>query len=121
MHLLLLTAILALSIVLCKGIALAVVLCFATIKNRKFQRDSERWDHWFSSLSQRKLTLLAVCWYLLAVSAASIITYFILHACRFEHALSITVLFFLVRCILSLFRYRKNKDALLTKMKRDLS
>ena len=121
MNILILLAILLGSVLLCKVTALAVVLLFSAVKNRAFHRDSAKWEHWFRSLSAGRLTAYIGGWYLIATAIASVVTYRVLTACRFEYALVITLLFFLVRFALSMVRYHRNKDAVLEKLKRGLS
>ena len=121
MSLLILPAVLAGSIIICKVAALAIVLLFSFIKNMKFEKDSEQWDRWFQTMSAQKLTAYICVWYLTAVTITSVITYYILIACHFKYAFIITVLFFLVRFTISVARYHKNKEALLEKIKNNLS
>ena len=121
MSLLILLAVLASSIIICKVAALAIVLLFSFIKNMKFEKDSEQWDRWFQTMSAQKLTAYICVWYLTAVTITSVITYYILIACHFKYAFIITVLFFLVRFAISIVRYHKNKEAVLEKLKKNLS
>ena len=116
-----LTAILLFSVVLCKIIALAIVLLFSALKNIKFKKDSARWDQWFRTMSARKLTGYVYIWYLTAVTVTSAITYYSLNAFQFKSAFAITVLFFLVRFAVSAVRFHKNRDSVLEKLKQDLS
>ena len=121
MSLLILLAVLASSIIICKVAALAIVLLFSFIKNMKFKKDSEQWDRWFQTMSAQKLTAYICIWYLIAVTLTSVITYYILIACHLKYAFMITVLFFLVRFTISVVRYHKNKEAVLEKLKKNLS
>ena len=121
MSLLILLAVLASSIIICKVAALVIVLLFSFIKNVKFKKDSEQWDRWFQTMSAQKLTIYICSWYLIAVTITSVITYYILIACHLKYAFMITVLFFLVRFTISVIRYHKNKEAVLEKLKKNLS
>ena len=121
MSLLILLAVLASSIIICKVAALVIVLLFSFIKNVKFKKDSEQWDRWFQTMSAQKLTTYICSWYLIAVTITSVITYYILIACHLKYAFMITVLFFLVRFTISVIRYHKNKEAVLEKLKKNLS
>ena len=120
MSLIILLAVLASSIIICKVAVLVIVLLFSFIKNVKFKKDSEQWDRWFQTMSAQKLTSYICIWYLIAVTITSVITYYILIACHLEYAFMITVLFFLVRFIISVVRYHKNKEAVLEKLKKNL-
>ena len=121
MSLIILLAVLASSIIICKVAALVIVLLFSFIKNVKFKKDSEQWDRWFQTISTQKLTSYICIWYLLAVTITSVITYYILIACHLKYAFMITVLFFLVRFTISVVRYHKNKEFVLEKLKKNLS
>ena len=121
MSLIILLAVLASSIIICKVAALVIVLLFSFIKNVKFKKDSEQWDRWFQTMSAQKLTSYICIWYLLAVTITSVITYYILIACHLKYAFMITVLFFLVRFTISVVRYHKNKEFVLEKLKKNLS
>ena len=121
MSLLILLAVLTSSIIICKVAALVIVLLFSFIRNVKFKKDSEQWDRWFQTMSAQKLTAYICIWYLIAVTITSVITYYILMACHLKHAFMITVLFFLVRFTISVDRYHKNKEAVLEKLKKNLS
>ena len=121
MSLLILLAVLASSIIICKIVALMIVLLFSFIKNVKFKKDSEQWDRWFQTMSAQKLTAYICIWYLITVTITSVITYYILIACHFKYAFIITVFFFLVRFTISIVRYHKNKEAVLEKLKKNLS
>ena len=121
MSLLILLAVLVGSIIICKVAALAIILLFSFIKNVKLKKDSEQWDRWFQTMSAQKLTAYICIWYLIAVTITSVITYYILIACHLEYVFMITVLFFLVRFTISAVRYHKNKEAVLEKLKKNLS
>ena len=120
MSFLILLAVLASSIIICKVVALIIVLLFSFIKNVKLKKDSEQWNRWFQTMSAQKLTVYICIWYLIAVTITSVITYYILIACHFKYAFIITVLFFLVRFAISIVRYHKNKEAVLEKIKKEL-
>ena len=121
MSLFLLLAVLVCSIIICKAVALAIVLFFSGIKNVKFKKDSKQWDRWFQTMSAQKLTAYICVWYLMAVTITSVITYYILTACHLKYAFMIAVLFFLVRFTVSVVRYHKNQEAVLEKLKKNLS
>ena len=121
MSFLILFIVLACSIVICKIVALAIILLFSFVKNVKFKKDSEQWDRWFQTMSAQKLTSYICIWYLLAVTITSVITYYILIACHLKYAFMITVLFFLVRFTISVVSYHKNKEFVLEKLKKNLS
>ena len=121
MSLFILLAVLACSLIVCKVVALAIVLLFSVIKNVKFKKDSEQWCHWFQTMPAQKLTAYICVWYLIAITITSIITYYILIACHLKYAFIITVLFFVVRFTISAVRYHKNKGAVLEKLQKSLS
>ena len=121
MSLLILLAVLVGSIIICKVVALAIILLFSFIKYVKFKKDNEQWDYWFQTMSAQKLTAYICIWYFIAVTITSVITYYILIVCNLKYALSITVLFFLIRFTISFARYHKNKEAVLEKLKKNLS
>ena len=120
MSLLILLAVLASSIIICKVVALAIVLLFSFIKNVNFKKDNEQWNRWFQTMSAQKLTAYTCVWYLIAVTITSVITYYILIACHLKNAFIITVLFFLVRFTISVVRYHKNKESVLEKLKKNM-
>ena len=120
MSLFILLAVLASSIIICKVVALSIVLLFSGIKNVGFKKDSEQWEHWFQMMSAQKLTAHICVWYLITVTITSMITYYILIACHLKYAFMIAVLFFLVRFTIIVVRYHKNRDAVLEKLKKNL-
>ena len=121
MSLFILLVVLACSIIISKVVALAIVLLFSGIKNMEFKKDSEQWERWFQTMSVQKLTAYICVWYLIAVTITSVITYYILIACHLKYAFMIAVLFFLVRFTISAVHYHKNKEAVLEKLKKNLS
>ena len=121
MQLLILLAIMGGSVLLCRGIALAVVLLFTSIKNIRFRKDTAQWDRWFSGLTEHTITAYIGCWYLAAVAITSVITYYILRACQFEYALAITAVLLIVRLGISLYRYSTGKDLILEKFRRTVT
>lgn len=121
MQILILLAILGGSVLLCKGIALAIVLLFTAIKNIRFRKDTAQWDRWFSGLTEHTITAYLVCWYLASIAITSAITYYILRACQFEYALAITVILLVVRLGISLYRYSTRKDLILEKFRRTVT
>ena len=121
MSILILLVVLAGSVILCKVVAVAIVLLFSGIQNMRFKKDSEQWDLWFHMKSTRTLTVYICSWYLLAVTITSVLTYYALKACHVKYAFTITVLFFLVRFTISVVRYHKNQAGVLEKLKRNCS
>ena len=120
MSFLIIFIVLACSIIICKAVALAIVLLFSAIKNLKFKKDSEQWNRLFKMLSAQKVTMYICIWYLLAITITSIITYYILIVCHLKYAFIITIVFFIVRFIISFAKYHKNKEIVFEKIKKNL-
>ena len=45
------------SVIVCKAVALAIVLLFLVIKNMKFKKESQQWNRWFHTIYAQKLTV----------------------------------------------------------------
>ncbi len=117
MKLLILFAIIICSIILCKVIGLSVVLLFIMFKNTKLKKDSNKWNQWFSTLNDKKLTIYISIWYLISIFITSLITYGILLALNFKYAFIITIIFLIIRSAISVYRFKNNKDVLIDRFK----
>ena len=120
MNILKLIAGLLLSIIICKLLSFVMVLLFITIKNRKLKKDTTKWDQWFDQISKNRITFLMSSWYLLSVLLASIVTYYIFIVMHVPNAVMITVVFLIVRILITLYRYIKNKETLFEKFKKNV-
>ena len=120
MNILKLIAGLLLSIIIYKFISFVMVLLFITMKNRKFKKDTTKWGQWLDRISKNRITLLMSSWYLLSVSLASIVTYYIFIVLNVSNAVTITVVFLIVRILITLYRYIKNKETLFEKFKKNV-
>ena len=117
MKMLVLSAIIIGSIILCKVIAFVLMLLFIMFKNIKLKKDSYKWNQWFSTLSNKSLAIYVSSWYVISIFITSLITYGILLAVQFKYAFIITIVFLILRLTISLYRYKNNKDVLLNKFK----
>lgn len=118
MKLLILLVIIGISIVICKVVSLGIVLLFIAQKNIKFKKNTNQWEQWFTAITDKKLMLYTVCLYLTALSIVSVITYYIFLLFKFNHAFVITFLFFIIRFVISVYRYKNRKVDLLKKLKK---
>ena len=120
MPLLKLLLVILFSILVCKGIGLAIVLIFVGIKNNSLQKDNMQWEDWFNMVSFKKLTIYFFSWYLITVICTSVLTYYILRVLCFEYAFSITLVLFFTRFVITAVRYCKHKDDFKNKWKQKL-
>ena len=120
MTLLKLLLVILFSILLCKGIGLAIVLIFVIIKNNSLQKDTMQWEDWFNMMSSKKLTIYFFIWYLITVICTSVLTYYILKVFCFKYALSITLVLFFTRFVITAARYWRREDDFKDKWKQKL-
>lgn len=114
MYLLLLILIAGIKILLCKGLALGIVLLLFWIKGRRLRFCSDEWDNFFLSLPASKIKKYAIEIYLAAAVVSSIISYFILELTGYRHSLGITILLFAGGLAVTSYKWRtKEKDYLL--------
>lgn len=114
MYLLLLILIAGIKILLCKGLALGIVLLLFWIKGRRLQFCSDEWDNFFLSLPASKVQKYAIEIYLAAAVVSSMISYFILELTGYRHSLGITILLFAGGLAVTSYKWRtKEKDYLL--------
>lgn len=114
MYLLLLILIAGIKILLCKGLALGIVLLLFWIKGRRLRFCSDEWDNFFLSLPVSKVQKYAIEIYLAAAVVSSIISYFILELTGYRHSLGITILLFAGGLAVTSYKWRtKEKDYLL--------
>ena len=120
MTLLKLLLVILFSILLCKGIGLAIVLIFVMIKNKSLQKDNIQWEDWFNMVSSKKITIYFFIWYLITLICTSVLTYYILRAFCFKHALSIAFVLLFTRFVITATRYHRHKDHFKDKWKQKL-
>lgn len=114
MYLLLLILIAGIKILLCKGLALGIVLLLFWIKGRRLRFCSDEWDNFFLSLPASKVQKYTIEIYLAAAVVSSIISYFILELTGYRHSLGITILLFAGGVAVTSYKWRtKEKDYLL--------
>lgn len=115
MYLLLLIAIVGLKILLCKGLALGIVLLLFWLKGRQLRFNSDEWDNFFISLPKRKLQKYAICIYLIAAILSSLISYFILKLVGYRNSLGIALLIFAVGVLMTAYKWHTKEKVYLLK------
>lgn len=109
------TLIAGIKILLCKGIALGILLLLFWVKGRKLRFDSDEWDSFFLSLTAAKVQKYGIAIYLTAAMISSVIAYLILKLTAYRHNLEIAVLIFFSGLVITACKYAKGKDRLLEK------
>lgn len=110
MYLLLLIAIIALKILLCKGLAIGIFLLAFWIKRRQLLFNSDEWDNFFLSLPTAKVQQYAMGIYLAAAVISSVISSFVLDLTGYKHSLVIAVLIFMGGLVITAHKwYAKGK------------
>lgn len=115
MYLLLLIAIVGLKILLCKGLALGIVLLLFWLKGRQLRFNSDEWDNFFISLPKRKLQKYAIFIYLIAAILSSLISYFILKLVGYRNSLGIALLIFAAGVLMTAYKWHTKEKVYLLK------
>lgn len=102
-------------ILLCKGIALGILLLLFRIKGKRLRFNSDEWDNFFISLPAAKVQKYGIAIYLTAAMISSAISYLILELAAYRHSLGIAVLIFLSGLVITAYKYAKEKDHLFKK------
>lgn len=102
-------------ILLCKGIALGILLLLFRIKGKRLRFNSDEWDNFFISLPAAKVPKYSIAIYLTAAMISSAVSYLILELAAYRHSFGITVLIFLSGLVITAYKYVKEKDHLFKK------
>lgn len=114
MYVLLLIAVTALKILLCKGLVLGIILLLFWIKGRQLRFNSDEWDNFFMSLPAEKIQQGAIGIYLAAAAVSSVISYFVLELAGSGYSLGIAAVLFMGGLVISAYKWHtRGKDYLL--------
>lgn len=113
MDLLLLAVIIGLKILLCKGLALGIVLLLFWIKGRQLRFNSDEWGNFFVTLPERTLQRYAVFIYLIAELTSSLVSYFILELAGYRYSIAIALLIFVVSILITTYKWHTKGKAYL--------
>lgn len=117
MKALILLAVIGLKSLLCKGIAVGLILLLAWGKGRRLRFSAEGWNRYLSGFSDQKAEGIAIGTYLAAGAGSSLIAYLLLRAAGFSHSREIALALFGAGCAVFGIRYRtKGRGKLLGKM-----
>lgn len=114
-RLLILTAVVGLKTLLCKGISLGIFLLLFWIKGKKLEFNSEKWDNFFLQISPQTVQRYAIAIYLMAAVLSSVISYFILEAASYQYSLVIAIFLFAGGLIITAYRWHTKGKAYLLK------
>ena len=81
--LLILIVVVAIKIMLCKGFALCSFLFSFWVKGKKLKFNSEKWEDYFLTLSERRLEKYVILIYFISAFISSLISYFMLDFANF--------------------------------------
>jgi hypothetical protein len=114
MNLAVLFAVILLKTLLCKGLALGILLLLFGIQGKKLGFNSESWDDFFLQLSAQTLQRSVIAIYLMSAALSSAVSYLILAAASVPYSLEIAVFLFAAGLAVTAYRWRtKGKDFVL--------
>lgn len=102
-------------VLLCKLLALGIVLLVLFVKGKQFDFNSEQWDEYFLTMTDRKLDVFVITIYTAAAILSSFAGFLLLHWMQVPHAAVIAVIFFLVGGAISGYRYFAKQRAYIRK------
>lgn len=106
--------IIALKILLTKGLSLIVLLLSFALKGKKLCRDKIEWNDYFIQLSENFVIKYAICIYMLATILSSLVSYVLFLVFKFQTPLLLTISLFAVCIIFSWIKYRiKGKEEII--------
>ena len=116
MYLLPLIAVIGLKTLLCKGVAIGILLFVFWVKGRKLRFHPDQWDRFFLFLPAVKVQQYAVWIYLAAALISSGISYVLLGWTRYRHRFGITALIFIGGLAITAYKlYTKGRYDLLNR------
>lgn len=92
-------------IILCKLIAVGIILLFMYIKGKSFNFEENQWDEWLLNIDEKKLFWMFTVVYLFSAAVSSFIAYGVLNHFNFRYAFWIALIFFVLRLCISWIRY----------------
>ena len=101
---------------LCKGVALGLVLLTFVFKGRQLDYDTEKWNDYFLSLEEKRVEQYAVGVYLSAAMLSSIAAYGVLQKLKYRHSLPLAAAKFLAGLAVTWYRWKtKGREYLIRK------
>ena len=101
---------------LCKGVALGLVLLTFVFKGRQLDYDTEKWNDYFLSLEEKKVEKYAVGVYLSAAMLSSITAYGVLQKLKYRHSFPLAAAMFLAGLAVIWYRWKtKGREYLIRK------
>lgn len=110
MYFLLVSAIVILKILLCKGFTVGILLFLFWIAGKILRFNSDEWDHFFVSLPAKKAQRYFSWIYVTAAIISSVICYGILRLANCSYSLIITVGLFMGGIIMTSYKWHTKKD-----------
>lgn len=95
-------------ILLCKAVALGLILLFMYIKGKQFHFEAKQWDAWLLHVDEKKLFRMITAVYLLSSALSSAAAYGVLNHFCFRYAPGIALIFFVARVAATWLRYQRS-------------
>ena len=101
---------------LCKGVALGLVLLTFVFKGRQLDYDTEKWNDYFLSLEEKRVEQYAVGVYLSAAMLSSIAAYKKKKKLKYRHSFPLAAAMFLAGLAVTWYRWKtKGREYLIRK------
>ena len=105
---------------LCKGFALCSFLFSFWVKGKKLKFNSEKWEDYFLTLSERRLEKYVILIYFISAFISSLISYFMLDFANFYYSIEISLLLFMGGIIITSLKWHKKGRDYLIKRYREI-
>lgn len=98
-------------VLLCKLLALGIFLLVFFVKGKQLHFNSEQWDEYFLTMTNRKLDYFVITNYTISAILSSIVSFLFLHWMKVPHAAMIALILLFVGGIISGYRYFTSQRA----------
>ncbi len=102
-----LTIIIAIKVILTKGLMLALILLSFWIKGNTLKKSSTEWNNYFLTLNEKFVGRYAIILYAIATTLSSCVAYILFNVFDFQYPLYKTIILTIICITLSLLKYRK--------------
>lgn len=102
-------------VLMCKLLALGIFLLAFFVKGKQIQFDSEQWDEYFLSMTNRKLDYFVITNYTISAILSSFASFMFLHWLKVPYAAVIAVILFTIGGAISGYRYFTKQRAYIQK------
>ena len=121
MKLTVLFVVILLKTLVCKGLALGILLLLFGLQGKKLGFNGESWDDFFLRLSAQTLQRSVIVIYLISAAVSSAVSYLILAAASVPYSLEIAVFLFAAGLAVTAYRWRTKGIDFVLKRYRELA